>query len=396
MGAQSPNRGPIMPYDSIPAACSEKCENSAAARTSTRRRIRGFTLTDLVVTCSTILLLIVLMGPTLGRARPIELDTRCEATLHQFGLGLAMYAAEEQGWLPGVNTSGVAIRAKKYLPTTDPGGIHQSDLPVQSFDFMSPLLPYLSVGNPPANRAARWDNLWAMFSCPSQNYVNDFLYGGAAVPDLNDFAPYDFAAVSYLMPTSFSIWGSSHVNDVVGMYEFDSPRQMPIYAQTTSTFFAASSDDYVSRFDEAGPADRKVFAADGTRFLSSDGLLDFDVSIEPLQLGAFSSFGAWRPDANAYGVREGSPNWDGDPVPYGSASGGQNLSLSYRHGPRAAFSGTGDAHDNKGGINAVFFDGHVRRMNDRQSRAIDMWYPTGSIVHEPIGMTTVPYGCEIP
>jgi prepilin-type processing-associated H-X9-DG protein len=175
-------------------------------------------------------------------------------------------------------------------------------------------------------------------------------------------------------------------------------------AQTFGTQYAVVNDDYVSRLDEVGPADRKIFAADGTRYVGQGGLLDIDISIEPHDFGAFTSWGAWDSAANAYGVLDGSLNWDGDPVRYGNISGGQNLPISYRHsgsvppsvGPTESATDPTDIHGNRGGINALFFDGHVSRLNDRRSRDIDMWYPSGSIVQDPIGMTAVPNGYEIP
>ena len=48
-------------------------------------------------------------------------------------------------------------------------------------------------------------------------------------------------------------------------------------------------------------------------------------------------------------------------------------------------------------MNAVFFDGHVERLDDRASRDIDRWYPTGSVRSgDYVGMTTVPAGYVIP
>ena len=41
---------------------------------------------------------------------------------------------------------------------------------------------------------------------------------------------------------------------------------------------------------------------------------------------------------------------------------------------------SGDAHDNKGKINALFFDGSVRRLADVDSRKSVYWYPKGAKV----------------
>jgi prepilin-type processing-associated H-X9-DG protein len=58
---------------------------------------------------------------------------------------------------------------------------------------------------------------------------------------------------------------------------------------------------------------------------------------------------------------------------------------------------TGAAQDNRGCMNTLFFDAHVERLNDRESRQIELWYPTGSVVEDAsCGMTDVDVGYVIP
>jgi prepilin-type processing-associated H-X9-DG protein len=80
-------------------------------------------------------------------------------------------------------------------------------------------------------------------------------------------------------------------------------------------------------------------------------------------------------------VASGSLNWNNRPVSTGSPSRGNNLALSYRHGMQ---NGATNAHDNRGRINTVFFDGSVRSLNDQKSRDPIMWYPRGTVVKAPI------------
>jgi prepilin-type processing-associated H-X9-DG protein len=57
------------------------------------------------------------------------------------------------------------------------------------------------------------------------------------------------------------------------------------------------------------------------------------------------------------------------------------------------------AQSNSGRINALFFDGHVASLNDRQSREPVLWYPSGATVTasgEAEGMVYVPEGFVIP
>jgi prepilin-type processing-associated H-X9-DG protein len=89
-------------------------------------------------------------------------------------------------------------------------------------------------------------------------------------------------------------------------------------------------------------------------------------------------------------VRDGGVNWDGTPLGGDGwpLAQGANLELSYRHGcGRGAVSGR--AQDNVGEINAVFFDGHVARFDDRASRNIEYWYPSGARVSTHDGMHDV-------
>jgi prepilin-type processing-associated H-X9-DG protein len=112
----------------------------------------------------------------------------------------------------------------------------------------------------------------------------------------------------------------------------------------------------------------------------------------------FASYTGWLARSTAYGVASGTSNWDGDLIGGpGSASAGRNLLLSYRHGWTTDPSGPLAAQDNQGRINALMFDGHVGQLDDRRSRDIGLWHPTGSVVNSSSnGLTTVPDGYEIP
>ena len=145
-------------------------------------------------------------------------------------------------------------------------------------------------------------------------------------------------------------------------------------------------------------ADRKVFVADGTRFLPDSLLLDHDVHPDPDWFGSFTSAGAWWVGSRSYGVRRGTKNWDGEVLDYSNQppSRGHNLALSYRHGQTSDMA-SGDAHQNSGWINAVFFDGHAETLDDRASRNPVFWYPSGGVVSIlGQGMTTLPLRAVIP
>lgn len=364
----------------------------------------GFTLIELAVVVVMLGLLVTLLGSVWKDARRAALDVTCSGILADFGAAMQQYAAENQDWIPGVNTSGVATRAKRLMMPDDPNGYCQPHVPVQSYDWMTPLASYINPAELPANRAERWHHLWTTYKCPSVKWTNDFVWGNP--PDADDFAQYTYPVCSYLSPCYFHHWGAAHQLDVVGYME-GLPRPIPIPARTLSVSWPVQPPaEFVSRLSEIGPPASKIFVADGTRYVMESGHVDFDINLDPAYFGAFNSSGGWWSISSTYGVAPGTLNWDGDTIADGSPSGGLNLYFSYRHPPgtppapadalcETEF--TGAAQDNHGGINALFFDGHVERLNDQMSRAIEMWHPTGSVVQgDPVGMTTVPPGYEIP
>ena len=233
--------------------------------------------------------------------------------------------------------------------------------------------------------------------CIRDSY-NSALYaeGLAQSPDaqqMRDESPWP--AVSYLMPVHFQYFGQDYLGQVLAIVDYMG-RPKRLWTKVAPESWEVVVNDFKPQIERVGPPARKVFVADGTRYLDYSGLLDHDVQPLPDWFGSFTTSGAWWCGSTAYGVKQGSPNWDGQPVPRGSPSDGQNLALSYRHGTQGATL-SGDAHGNEGKINAVFFDGHVARMSDRQSREVHLWYPTGAVVKRPNeGMTQVPQNFVIP
>lgn len=394
------------------------CRASGCRSGPQTRRVPGFTLTELTVVVAVIAVFVAILQASVSHARQKSRAVNCQTILRDFGGALALYLVENHDQIPGVNTSGVAIRAKELAAHAYPDILDQSNLPVQSFDWMTPLAQYglgtgvsfhgtlpNTWGSPndplglPADRAARWNYLWTTFRCPAQHTEVDEFYPPND-PFGWEFAEYRWPACSYLMPAYFSYWGLEHRFRRLALCE-KTNRPRWVRVQTLSTAFDVINWDFRSRLDQIGPLASKIFVADGTRYLLDDGTLYFNISVTPAWFGAFSSLGGWDPTSNAYGVAEGTYNWDGDILYDGNVSHGLNLPLTYRHGW-----GTGGtpgatrdpdarlgAQDNKGNINALFFDGHVTRLDDRASRNIDQWYPTGSVVQgNPVGMTTVPSG----
>ena len=368
----------------------------------TRPAQRGFTLIELLVVVAIIALLLSILLPGLQGARESARTVVCGQRLHDFAIGLGSYTAENQEWFPGVNTSGVAVRALELLWGGDVSILYQQNMPVQSWDWMTPLLAH-QMELPPV-RAEKFRFLLDEMRCPTQKYTAQIYQDGPTPPDIDAFDDgRAYPAVSFLSPVHFQYVGQSHGGKVLAYKDHPAVSGRPVSALAAPEDWECISEDYLPRLDRVGQPSGKIFVADGTRYLDvSDGSDDLDFDVYPGRdqspFGSFATAGAWWCGSPAYGVEQGTTNWDGDSVSAGEwpKGRGRNLALSYRHGIRGT-SITSSAQSNKGMINALFFDGHVGRLNDKQSRNITYWYPRGSVVQEPSeGMTEIPMGFVVP
>jgi len=350
-----------------------KC--SSRRGSETRARAAGFTLIELLVVVAIIAMLISILLPSLATAREQARAVVCGQRLRDLGNGLHTYFAQNSDWIPGVNTSGVAIRRVVGVP----GAFNSPRMPVQSYDWITPALSENLEMQ--AVRAKRFHEIMNRFQCPSQNYTTVFYDDGYKLSqDRGDFAAETdpWLAISYLMPAHFQFWGINHANAVLTTLAARpdvviSPKTAP-----PDRSWEAQHDTYKSQLTQVGNPSQKVAAADGTRYLLGD-LLDLDPYHDPGLFGSFTCSGAWWSGSTAYGVKAGTRNWNDRPVGAGSPGLGRNLALTYRHGARGATSGAALA--NKGKINALFFDGSVRRLSDYESRNPVYWYPKGTKVN---------------
>ena len=347
---------------------------------------RGFTLIELLVVVAIIALLISILLPSLRAAREQAKAAVCGSQLRSLGTGLASYASEQNGYIPGTNTSGVAVRALKSSPADS---FRKAGLPAQSYDWITPWMGLeTDMGASPVDK---YRIILNQYSCPSQRGTNAIIYASGIDSDLlNEFEEKGpWTSLSYLMPIHFQRWGERYRGRRLASLERIS--FLPVTAEVYNTDWEVSNEDYVSRFENVGRlADRKIAAADGTRYLTSEGILDFDGDPTPGVFGSFTSSGAWWAGSTAYGPRSGTPNWSGGNVGSGSVGNGENLELSYRHGTSRGAQSGGSAVNNQGQINALFFDGHIARLTDKESRNPEYWYPSGTKITQPQeGMTEV-------
>jgi prepilin-type processing-associated H-X9-DG protein len=125
---------------------------------------------------------------------------------------------------------------------------------------------------------------------------------------------------------------------------------------STFTTPVAVSDRYSPKgFLVGTQASNKVVAADGTRYLPSSGLLDFDYTPGPTLFGAFTDSGPTFHGSTAYG--RGSS----------TVLSPQNQQLSARHGARDR-------------MQVGYYDGHAAIMTLKQAwKDPYPWWPGGSV-----------------
>ena len=335
-------------------------------------RIRfGFTLVELLVVVSIIAILICLLLPSFKKARYQARAVRCAAIERGFGIGLSTYAAEEDEWIPGRNTSGLSIweAGTSIFFTGDLRATSRCYLPVQTYDWLSPIVN--TSTSLPDNRAKRFRFLLDEYRCPMVDFK------AIAYPDRpSDHVPSPddpifeqeievngpFNGISYLMPAHFQYWGYAEPKEYIGVYRkpgssavtkrFYVKRSPKTYAQGEG--WEISIRKYKSRLGQVGTPAEKIAVADGTRYMRPERFLDFDHHYNPSNFGSFTSSGAWWTGSTAYGHK--SPSY------------GKNIPLSYRHND---------------GLSALFFDGHVQHLSRVQSHKIDYWYPKGATVAVP-------------
>ena len=365
------------------------------------RRNSGFTLIELLVVISIIALLVSILLPSLNAARKRARDVVCRTHLSGLIKSSVAYQTDYDEWFPGLNTTGVAMRKAMFgTGLTGEELRRRYTLPVQPHDWITPLLAQ-EMNFSGSNRADRFALATEKYHCPEQRPIESRLYpdsppgsgilSPSSVKDAADFQWREWTALSYLQPVHFQYWGGKYIGKTLsrpsGVMSFQTIRALGAPGEWESV-----APDYRSRVRDIGTPGNKVFAADGTRYVTMDGHLDHDVSPNPNLFGSFTSTGAFWRGSTTYGVREGSPRWhSGDIQEVGTAGGlvgkspsnGRNMRYSYRHGGNSENQTNGSCKTNNGRINAAFFDGSVQQLTDRESRRPELWYPKGTRITKP-------------
>jgi len=314
-----------------------------------KRTRQAFTLIELLVVIAIIALLIGILLPALGSARSSARKLVCASTLRSAGQGVLMYTLDNKEFYPGPNTTGASYR--RFRGPGDWWGMtgNTSDItPTTLWDWISPILGD-SLGFSP-NRAMRTSQVFNDFGCSEARVGVDSLYAGGPAFDREDFEGIlingvGFNQMSYLSPGSFHYYSSLYGRTgppIAGggtyLVGFEDPATTPKAFKPQLTRIGTQVAN-------------KIFAADGTRYLTDDLVLDFDMSPNAQTYSSFGTSGPIFEESRAYG--RGT-----------IADSDVNIDLSVRHTES---------------INALYFDGHVATMNqDTMYTDPNPWYPSGS------------------
>ncbi len=118
---------------------------------------KGFTLIELLVVISIIAVLAAILMPALGRAREMAKAASCQSNLHNVGLTLHMYTADNRGYFPV---------CYKYLDGDGSGnGYFHWTAQIDTSEYQDPVTGYDDVNG--VHHSARYPETSDQYVCPS-------------------------------------------------------------------------------------------------------------------------------------------------------------------------------------------------------------------------------------
>lgn len=306
----------------------------------------GFTLIELLVVIAIIALLVGILLPSLKGARDAARSVVCQSMLRQHATAGLTYCTDWKEFIAGVNTSGFESQLTGGAALL---GNKTPATPTTSWDWMSPTIG--DTANLPSNRAERTKVLFERFGCPAV-VARSIPFPGTSAPDRPDFEVANgqggFRAISYLAPASFHRYPNR-----TAAQAFTVNGVIPNHSSTVQQNPVAVNPSYIPRLDRVGAQpSNKVFASDGTRYMTAEGVLDFDIAPNANDFSSFADSGPIFHGSTAFGRQgPGAPN---------------NLLLTYRHPSKT--------------LNVAYFDAHVSVMKQAESwKDATPWYPGKSI-----------------
>jgi prepilin-type N-terminal cleavage/methylation domain-containing protein/prepilin-type processing-associated H-X9-DG protein len=323
-----------------------------------RHGTAGFTLVELLVVIGIIALLISILMPSLARARRAANAIACGSNIRSILQAMQMYVAENKGYFPGgPNTTGRHL-VQGATGQTMQAPFSETNSPgiSQIWDWQAPLARYMGIkfneGPGSAERAERMMGLFAerAFRCPEYEALADPFSGTA------DFKTAMHPAYATAMVFHMNNQPSSGFGGYRQAYREWNP-----------------SPEYTQKITKVGDTARKVFIADGARYIQAGPngpTYTATVHGGATQGGAYGAGGPWNKLDRAWD-RSIAPG-NGGTMP---ASGIRDpRTYSFRHGGNVKPGGPADTYR----MNVGFFDGHVELLGDLQASDPGMWLPKGT------------------
>jgi prepilin-type N-terminal cleavage/methylation domain-containing protein/prepilin-type processing-associated H-X9-DG protein len=319
----------------------------------------GFTLVELLVVIGIIALLISILMPALSRARRAANTVACGANIRSILQAMQMYVAENAGFIPGSPNTSARHLVQGPTGSAFQAPFSETNCPdiSQIWDWQAPLARYMGIkfneGPGAAERAERMMGLFAerAFRCPEYEALAEPF--GASAPFVAAMHPCYATGMVFLMVNQPTTGGSG--GRMQAFREWNPP------------------PGYVPKVTKVGDAARKIFIADGARFITpgpSGPTYTATVNTQSTQGGAYASGGAWNKVDRAWD-RTVAPG-NGATMP---ASGVQDPRIySFRHGGNVKPGGPADSYK----LNVGFYDGHVELLGDLQAANPSLWLPKGT------------------
>jgi prepilin-type N-terminal cleavage/methylation domain-containing protein/prepilin-type processing-associated H-X9-DG protein len=316
---------------------------------------KAFTLIELLVVVAVIAILIGVLLPALGQARAAAWKIGGANNQRQLNIGMYTYGAENDGWIPGVATTGEPLWGGRW----DIDDLSKyAGRPVQTFDWMTPCL---NADDLPDEWAPRFAFLLNQLACPAQR-LRLPTYGEddpEAADLLNEYlsrtADGEATAPSFLMPTTMQVYGGSSIQQRLSR---ESSKYIRLGQMESGISVSANQatlpSAHAPRLDKMKNAANKIFCADGIRYIDvADDLWDFDPGIGARYYGSFAT------STPIYRFSKSYPT--GDPAEWSIVK-----PLALRH---------------SGQMNATFFDGSGKTLDERTMMDPALWYPSRSEFH---------------